>query len=112
MLGSLNAPSGRSGYPSALVAVNKSATLPSSPPVATTSTHSTRSTHSTSATAGVASKSSSSAAPSPPLQLASATVKEHGGRVLVFGFLSWYPTSHLPLFTLKIAQPPVQVHCI
>ena len=79
LLGSLSASSGRSGYPSELVAVNKSATLPSSPPVAPTSAHSPRSTHSTSATPGVAPKSSSSAT-SPPLPLASATVKEHGSR--------------------------------
>ena len=50
LLGSLNAPSGQSGYPSSLVAVNNLATLPSSPPVAPTSTHST------SSTAGVISK--------------------------------------------------------
>ena len=39
---------------------------------------STRSTHSTSAATGVTSKSSSSAVAPPPLQLASATVKDHG----------------------------------
>ena len=80
LLGSLNASSGRSGISSDLVAVNKSATLPTSPPVAPTSTHSTRSTPSTSATAGVTSKISSNATPPPPLQLASATVKDHGSR--------------------------------
>ena len=52
-------------------------TLPSSPPVAPSST---RSTHSTSAAAGVTSKSSSSAVAPPPLQLASATAKDHGSR--------------------------------
>ena len=76
VLGSLNSTTGRSGYGSELVAVNK-ATVPSSPPVAPSST---RSTHSTSA-AGVTSKSSSSAAAPPPLQLASATVKDHGSRL-------------------------------
>ena len=80
LLGSLTAPSGRSGYPSALVAVNKTATSTSSPPVAPISTHSTRSNHSTSATAGVTSKSFSSTTPAPPLQLVSSTVKEHGFR--------------------------------
>ena len=76
VLGSLNSTSGRSGYGSELVAVNK-ATLPSSPPVAPSS--STRSTHSTSVD-GVTSKSSSSAVASPPLQLTPATVKDHGSR--------------------------------
>ena len=54
------------------------ATLPSSPPAAPSST---RFTHSTSAAAGVVtSKSSSSAVALPPLQFASATVKDHGSR--------------------------------
>ena len=91
LLGSLNAPSGQSSYPNSLVAVNKPATLPSSPPTAPIST---TSIHSNSSTAGVDSKSSSSANP-PALQLSSATVKKHvsrfqTGRVEIdFGRMKW-----------------------